>query len=30
VSVLYLYHDGWTTLADARWEVLTPFTSETS
>lgn len=25
VSVLYLYHDGWTTLADAAWEVLTPF-----
>jgi hypothetical protein len=24
VSVLYLYHDGWTTLADARWEILTP------
>ena len=28
VSVLYLYHDGWTTLADATWEILTPFSSE--
>jgi hypothetical protein len=28
VSVLYLYHDGWTTLADATWEVLTPFIPE--
>lgn len=28
VSVLYLYHDGWTSLAGATWEVLTPFTSE--
>jgi hypothetical protein len=24
VSVLYLYYDGWTTLAEARWEILTP------
>ena len=28
VSVLYLYHDGWTTLAEAQWEILTPFSSE--
>jgi hypothetical protein len=28
VSVLYLYHDGWTTLAEAKWDVLTPFTPE--
>lgn len=28
VSVLYLYHDGWTSLAEASWEILTPFTSE--
>ncbi len=25
LSVLYMYHDGWTTLADAQWEVLVPF-----
>lgn len=28
VSTLYLYHDGWTSLAEASWEILTPFTSE--
>lgn len=28
VSVLYLYHDGWTSLAEASWEILTPFTPE--
>lgn len=28
LSVLYLYHDGWTSLAEASWEILTPFSVE--
>jgi hypothetical protein len=27
VSVIYLYYDGWSSLADEQWQILTPFES---
>jgi hypothetical protein len=30
LSVLYMFHDGWTSLNDAEWEVITPFSQTNS
>jgi hypothetical protein len=30
LSVLYMFHDGWTSLNDVEWEVITPFSQTNS